>query len=67
MTTVRLGYRARMAKPMKIKSVALKDLLPWPGNARKHNARNLAQIDSSLKSFGQVEPLVVQASTISCG
>ena len=49
---------------MKIKSVALKDLLPWPGNARKHNARNLAQIDSSLKSFGQVEPLVVQASTM---
>lgn len=34
-----------------------------PSNARKHDARNLEAITASLRSFGQVEPLVVQSAT----
>ena len=34
-----------------------------PENVRKHDERNLESIKASLLAFGQVEPLVVQAST----
>lgn len=34
-----------------------------PSNARKHDRQNLDAIKGSLAKFGQVEPLVVQAST----
>lgn len=43
--------------------VALDSLHPDPANARKHDERNIAAISASLRQFGQVEPLVVQAST----
>lgn len=39
------------------------DLTEDPSNARKHDTRNLEAITASLRAFGQVEPLVVQAST----
>jgi len=50
-------------EPLKIKRVLLSSLTEDPKNARKHNARNLESIRASLESHGQVEPLVVQAST----
>jgi len=34
-----------------------------PANARVHMEKNMDAISNSLKEFGQVEPLVVQAST----
>ena len=34
-----------------------------PANARRHNARNLDKIKSSLVEFGQRKPIVVRAST----
>jgi DNA modification methylase len=34
-----------------------------PANARRHDERNLAAIADSLRTFGQVEPLVVQKAT----
>lgn len=50
--------------PLQIVRFALAELLPWPGNARTHGERNLATIEHSLRTFGQVEPLVIQASTM---
>jgi len=41
----------------------LADLHHDPANVRKHDDRNLSAIEASLKTFGQVEPLVVQAGT----
>ena len=45
------------------KRVPLAQLCLDPANARLHPERNLDSIADSLKRFGQVEPLIVQAST----
>ena len=46
----------------KIQTVRLDEIHPDPNNDREHDEKNLAAIKASLKQFGQVEPLVVQAS-----
>ncbi|MBL8841974.1 MAG: DNA modification methylase [Planctomycetes bacterium] len=48
---------------MQVQRVALSSLEFWPQNARKHGPVNHEAIKASLKTFGQAEPLVVQAST----
>ena len=52
-----------MTPTITTRRVPLTDLHEDPGNVRKHGAKNLAAIRSSLIRFGQVEPLVVQAGT----
>ena len=49
---------------LNLSTVALADLRPDPANPRTHDARNLAAIAASLREHGQVEPLLVQASTM---
>ena len=51
------------ARSLKIRRVKITELHADPANARTHGERNLRAIEDSLKSFGQVEPLVVQKST----
>ena len=46
-----------------IRRVSLDTLAPDPANPRAHNEANLDAILGSLRRFGQVEPLVVQAGT----
>jgi len=48
---------------LNIERVPLSDLHQDPANARTHGERNLDAIGDSLRSFGQVEPLVVQRGT----
>ena len=43
--------------------VSLDQLHEDPGNVRRHGDRNRAAVRASLREFGQVEPLVVQAGT----
>src|SRR5262245_36148882 len=52
-----------LSRRMTVRTVRLSDLHPDPANARTHDDRNLDAIEASLKTFGQVEPLVVQKST----
>ena len=47
-----------------ISSVNVGLLQPDPENPRKHDSKNLNSIRKSLKEHGQVEPLVVQKSTM---
>lgn len=47
---------------MTTQTVPLDSLTPDPRNARRHDARNLAEIRRSLERFGQFRPFVVQAS-----
>ena len=54
---------AKQVAELKVKKVRLSTLTEDPANARKHDKRNMAAIAASLQRFGQVEPLVVQAST----
>jgi hypothetical protein len=46
-----------------VRRVSLDDIHPDPGNVNTHDARNMQAIVASLKTFGQVEPLVVQKGT----
>ena len=46
---------------MRVKTVALEHLTEDPQNARVHPERNMKAIVESLRTFGQVEPLVVRA------
>jgi len=48
---------------VRIERLPIADLVEDPRNARVHGEANLAAIRASLERFGQVEPLVVQAST----
>lgn len=53
-----------MITTLDIKKVILSDLNFDKKNARKHDKKNLKSIKDSLDKFGQVEPLVVQKSTM---
>lgn len=44
--------------------VSIDEVFEDPANARTHDAANLSAITGSLRAFGQVEPLVVQRSTM---
>ena len=44
--------------------VSIDDVIEDPANARKHGDVNLKSIETSLRLYGQVEPLVVQRSTM---
>lgn len=46
-----------------IQRLPISVLAPDPANARTHGEENLDAITASLRRFGQVEPLVVQAGT----
>jgi len=48
---------------MNVKTVGLESLVPDSENPRKHDDRNMDAIISSLKAYGQVEPIVVQQSS----
>jgi ParB-like chromosome segregation protein Spo0J len=52
------------AAPMIIRRVRLDDLRPDPKNPRTHPARNLSVLSGSFSTWGQVEPLIVQAGTM---
>jgi hypothetical protein len=49
---------------LNLSTVSLSELRPDPANPRTHDARNLAAIAASLREHGQVEPLLVQKSTM---
>lgn len=48
---------------LKVKRVPLNTVFTDAANVRKHGPKNLEAIKSSLRQFGQVEPLVVQRSS----
>jgi len=48
---------------MRVKTVPLDTLKEDPKNARVHPDRNMKAIKDSLRTFGQVEPLVIQEKT----
>ena len=49
---------------MQIENLRISELRPDPQNARKHDAKNLSAIKSSLTAFGQRKPIVVTADNI---
>jgi len=53
----------KQVKRSKVKTVPIASLVLDDANPRTHGERNLRAIGSSLEEFGQLENLVVQAST----
>ncbi len=49
---------------MNIEHVSIDSISPDPANARLHSARNIEQIKSSLRRFGQQKPIVVDAANV---
>ena len=47
---------------LKIETVRVADLIADPRNIRKHDARNLAAIKTSLETFGQQIPIVIDGA-----
>ena len=44
---------------MKIEDIAVKDLVPYAKNAKKHDERQIKNVVESIKQFGFAQPLVV--------
>lgn len=49
---------------LQIETVLISDLLPDPGNVRRHGEKNLAAVKASLKKFGQQTPIVINHENI---
>ncbi len=49
---------------LEVVRLPLAELVPDAANVRLHDERNLGAISASLQQFGQVEPLVVQRSSM---
>lgn len=48
---------------MKIETVPIGILIPWPGNPRKHGELDVAQIADSIKFYGWTSPILAQRGT----
>ena len=48
--------------------MSIEDLIPSPNNARTHSNRQLKQLESSIKAFGNNTPIIIDENrTILCG
>ena len=44
---------------MKVTNRNLADLMPYAGNAKKHDSRQIANVAESIRQFGFVQPIVI--------
>lgn len=54
---------SHIAEPLRSLAVGIRAITPDPKNARRHDEANLRAIHTSLKRFGQLQPLVVNHET----
>ena len=54
---------SHISEPLRPLASPLAELVPDAGNARLHDAKNLAAICGSLRQFGQVTPIIARAET----
>jgi DNA modification methylase len=47
---------------MKIQNIDIKSIMPYKGNAKKHDKRQISNVAESIKQFGFVQPIVVDAN-----
>jgi ParB-like chromosome segregation protein Spo0J len=44
---------------MKIQNIDIKSIMPYKGNAKKHDKRQINNVAESIKQFGFVQPIVI--------
>lgn len=49
---------------MDIKNIAVKDLIPYSKNTKKHDDTQIANVAESIKQYGFVQPLVVDKNNV---
>lgn len=49
---------------MDIKNIAVKDLIPYEKNTKKHDDVQINNVDESIKQYGFVQPLVVDKDNV---
>lgn len=49
---------------MNIKNIAVKDLIPYSKNTKKHDDTQIANVAESIKQYGFVQPLVVDKNNV---
>ena len=49
---------------MKIEDIAIKDLVPYSKNAKKHDEKQIKNVVESIKQFGFAQPLVVDKNNV---
>lgn len=49
---------------MRIETMKIKDIRPYPQNAKKHNKNQIQQIANSIKEFGMNQPIVVDSNGV---
>ena len=49
---------------MKIENIAIKELKPYEGNAKKHDETQIKNVMESIKQFGFAQPLVVDKDNV---
>lgn len=59
---VKVQSRFQIAPPLEQLAVKIDSLVPDPDNARVHPERNMGAIEESLRTYGQVKPIVVRKS-----
>lgn len=49
---------------MKIESIPIECLIPYPKNAKKHDQRQISSVAESIKQYGFVQPLVIDRDAV---
>ena len=49
---------------MKVANRNLADLMPYAGNAKKHDSTQIANVAESIKQFGFVQPIVIDKENV---
>lgn len=49
---------------MNIKNIAVKDLIPYEKNTKKHDETQIANVAESIKQYGFVQPIVVDKDNV---
>ena len=49
---------------MKIESIPIECLMPYPKNAKKHDQRQISSVAESIKQYGFVQPLVIDRDAV---
>ena len=49
---------------MKIESIPIECLIPYPKNAKKHDQRQISSVAESIKQYGFVQPIVIDSDGV---
>ena len=58
---------SRRSGPLEIEERPIETLVPYPGNARTHSKKQIAQLAASIRRFGFVTPVLIASDGVIIG